>query len=117
MVDATPRAPASVVQPQVHLQPEHCVLLRALLVRHLPGVVVWVFGSRVAGWPGSRVLKPHSDLDLAVAGHPTDQRLAALRADLDDSDLPWRVDVCLLDELPASLQALIAAHGVVLALT
>ncbi|KDB52910.1 hypothetical protein X805_15140 [Sphaerotilus natans subsp. natans DSM 6575] len=100
--------------PPIHLSPADRALLLALLARHLPGVAVRVFGSRVAGWPASRGVKPHSDLDLAVAGQPADLALASLRADLEDSDLPWRVEVCVLDELPASLQGLIATHGVVL---
>lgn len=50
----------------------------------------------------------------AVTGRPADLALAALRADLEDSDLPWRVDVCVLDDLPAPLQELIAVQGVVL---
>lgn len=99
---------------QTHLQPAHRALLLALLARHLPGMTVRVFGSRVAGWPASRGIKPYSDLDLAVEGRPADLALAALRADLEDSDLPWRVDVCVLDDLPAPLRELIAVQGVVL---
>jgi predicted nucleotidyltransferase len=111
---ATPD-PVLVVSPVLHLRSADHVVLQALLARHLPGVAVRAFGSRVAGWPGSRGLKPHSDLDLAVPGRPADLALAALRADLEDSDLPWRVDVCLLAELTAPLQRLIASHGTTLA--
>lgn len=98
----------------LHLTPAELTLLRQLLAHHLPGLAWHVFGSRVAGWPGSRGLKPHSDLDLAVSGRPTDLTLAELRADLEESDLPWRVDVCLLDELPAALRELVQRHGVML---
>lgn len=83
-----------------------------LLRRHLPTHAVQAFGSRVTGWPGGRGVKPHSDLDLAVSGRPDDLALAMLRADLDDSDLPWRVDVCLLDDLPDTLRGLIRQQGV-----
>ena len=68
----------------IHLQPAHRALLLALLARHLPGVTVRVFGSRVADWPASRGVKPYSDLDLAVTGRPADLALAALRADGTD---------------------------------
>jgi predicted nucleotidyltransferase len=103
----------------LHLLPAQRALVSSLLARHLPGTTVRAFGSRVAGWPGSRgVIKPQSDLDLALdlCGRPADLALALalalLRADLDDSDLPWRVDLCLLDELPETLRELIARHGV-----
>jgi predicted nucleotidyltransferase len=98
----------------LHLTPAELTLLRQLLARHLPGLTLRAFGSRVAGWPGSRGLKPHSDLDLAVSGRPTDLALATLRADLEESDLRWRVDVCLLDELPPALRELVQRHGVML---
>ncbi|MEY2874545.1 MAG: hypothetical protein RLZZ373_1916 [Pseudomonadota bacterium] len=106
--------PVTLLPKTLHLLPAEHVLLQRLLARHLPGVGVLAFGSRVVDWPGSRGIKPHSDLDLAVTGRPADLTLAALRADLEDSDLPWRVDVCLLDELPVPLRRLIARHGVTL---
>ena len=86
-------------------------IVQRLLAQHLPGCTVIAFGSRVSSWPGAAGIKPASDLDLAVDGQPGDLPLAALRADLDDSDLPWRVDVCLLADLPPSLRQLIARHG------
>jgi uncharacterized protein len=97
-----------------HLHPTELALLRALLTQHLPGCEVRVFGSRVVGWPGSRGVKPHSDVDLAVSGAPSDLALAELRADLEESDLPWRVDVCLLDSLPPPLRERVCARGAVL---
>ncbi|ASM77565.1 hypothetical protein VITFI_CDS1787 [Vitreoscilla filiformis] len=40
--------------------------------------------------------------------------MAELRADLEESDLPWRVDVCLLDALPPALREQVRTHGAVL---
>lgn len=94
-----------------HLHPTELALLRTLLTQHLPGCEVRLFGSRVVGWPGSRGVKPHSDVDLAVSGAPSDLALAELRADLEESDLPWRVDVCLLDALPPALREQVRTHG------
>lgn len=99
----------------LHLTASEQQLLLELLQKHLPGREVRVFGSRVAGWPASRGLKPTSDLDLAVSGRPGDLALAELRADLEESDLPWRVDVCLLDDLPPALRELARCSGVLLA--
>lgn len=93
------------------LNPGNQAIVRRLLAQHLPGHAVFAFGSRVSGWPGAAGVKPASDLDLAVDGQPGDLPLAMLRADLDDSDLPWRVDICRLADLPPTLRQRIARHG------
>ena len=48
---------------RLHLQPQHRQQIEALLRKHLPGVEVWAYGSRVNG-------RSHdgSDLDLALRG-------------------------------------------------
>ena len=48
---------------RLHLQPKHRRVLEALLRKHLPGVEVWAYGSRVSG-------RSHdgSDLDLVLRG-------------------------------------------------
>jgi len=72
--------------------------LRAILARHLPHREVRVFGSRVTGRA-----KPYSDLDLIVMGEAplADLILAELHADLEESDLPFRVDVLLWPDVPS----------------
>jgi hypothetical protein len=86
-------------------------LLCQLLLQRLPGVRVLAYGTRAAGWSATRSLKPHSDLDLALLGPITDLAMAEVRADLDESDLPWRVDLTRFDELPVALQQAILARG------
>ena len=76
--------------------------LRSLLVRRLPGREVRAFGSRVKGRA-----KPHSDLDLVVMAPITDLERFEFNADLDDSDLPFRVDVVVWQDLPESMRAAI----------
>jgi predicted nucleotidyltransferase len=100
-----------VTEPALYITSAERAMLMRLLARHLSGCTLWAFGSRVPGWPGSRGLKAHSDLDLAVIGQPTALALAALRADLEESDLPWRVDLCEFDALPPALRELITRHG------
>lgn len=87
-----------------------------LLARRLPGVTALAFGSRVAGWPYGSAAKPCSDLDLALFGlAPSDDlALAHLRADLEDSALPWRVDITDARDLPPGLFTLVAQHGALL---
>lgn len=87
------------------LTPEQLLLLRGILAARLPQREVRAFGSRVAGRA-----KPHSDLDLVVMGEESipDLVLAELHADLDDSDLPFRVDIVLWPDVPPSLRESIA---------
>ncbi len=79
------------------LTPAQLDLLRGLLAHRVPGREVRAFGSRVAG-----TARPWSDLDLVVMGAEPlpDQVLAHLRADLEDSDLPFRVDLLEARDLP-----------------
>jgi type I restriction enzyme, S subunit len=74
----------------IDVAPQHLETVRAILRRHLPGREVWVFGSRATG-----TAKEYSDLDLAVIGDtPLDLgRLALLEHDLEESELPFKVDV------------------------
>lgn len=97
-------------------QPQLDLVLGLLGIR-LPDAIVFAFGSRVCNWPFGRGSKPYSDLDLAIwpatpnnAG--LDLALAELRADLEDSALPWRVDVSLAQDLPVSLRQMVLQHGV-----
>jgi predicted nucleotidyltransferase len=61
-----------------------------ILADHVPECEVRVFGSRVAG-----TSKRYSDLDLAVVGpgELDPDTLRRLREALEESDLPFRVDV------------------------
>ena len=66
--------------------------LGRILVRNLPaGVKVFAVGSRVHG----RKLKPFSDIDLCLRGDMpvAGEVLAKLSNDLEDSMLPFKVDV------------------------
>lgn len=97
--------------PRLHLtaheRDEVCRLLR----QRLSQARVLAYGSRVQGWSAERPVKSHSDLDLVVLDPVSDLALAELRADLDDSDLPWRVDLARFADLPATLQQAVQARG------
>ena len=94
----------------------------ALSLRHLAhhAVQVIVHGGNVGQSQGlacGRGSKPYSDLDRAVwpanANDPgLDLALAEFRADLQDSALPWRVDVSLAQDLPVALRQMVLQHGV-----
>jgi predicted nucleotidyltransferase len=75
-------------------------ILLSLLRSYLPETTVWVFGSRV-----KFTSRPGSDLDLAAFVTPEqNSRLAALKEALDESDLPFRVDVLDWNSLPENFK-------------
>lgn len=87
-----------------------------LLRLRLPHVTALAFGSRVTNWPFGRGVKPYSDLDIALFGlrQADAQALAHLRADLQESALPWRVDLSDAQDLPSPLRELVEQQGAVL---
>ena len=82
----------------------------ALLERHLPGTEAWVYGSR-AKWTS----RPQSDLDLVVFATPQQRRrVGNLREAFEESNLPFRVDLFVWDEVPETFREQIEAERVVL---
>ena len=83
----------------------------ALLERHLPGTEAWVYGSR-AKWTS----RPQSDLDLVVFATLGQRRgVGNLREAFEESDLPFRVDLFVWDEVPETFREEIEAEHAVLA--
>ena len=85
--------------------------IQALLRRYLPGTAAWAYGSRVK-WTS----RPQSDLDLVVFATPR-QRLQVgdLREAFEESNLPFRVDLFVWDDVPASFRTRIEVEHVPLA--
>lgn len=82
----------------------------SLLERYLPDVEVWVYGSR-ANW----TTKPASDLDMVVFTKPEQSlNVFELRESFEDSNLPFRVDLFVWDDIPESFKANIKRQHVVL---
>ena len=82
----------------------------ALLSSHLPNTTAWVYGSRVK-WTA----RPESDLDLVVFAAPEQTgRGSNLREAFEESDLPFRVDLFVWDEVPEQFRKQIEAEHVVL---
>ena len=68
----------------------------ALLRKHLPYTTAWVYGSRVK-WAS----RPQSDLDMVVFATPEqNSRVFALREAFEESNLPFRVDLFVWDDVP-----------------
>ena len=82
-----------------------------LLSRYLPNTTVWAYGSRVK-WASH----PASDLDLVAFAKPEQSpRVAELREAFDESNLPFRVDLFVWDDVPESFRKRIKTEHVVLA--
>ncbi|MXW87302.1 MAG: hypothetical protein F4Z55_15945, partial [Boseongicola sp. SB0667_bin_21] len=74
--------------------------LISLLSRHLPNAESWIYGSRIRG-----TSRPESDLDMVVFAAPEQARAVSdLRECLEESNLPFRVDLFVWDELPESFR-------------
>ncbi len=83
----------------------------ALLERYLPGTEAWAYGSRVK-WTS----RPQSDLDLVVFAMPEQRRrVGDLREAFEESNLPFRVDLFVWDEVPVAFREQIRAEHVVIA--
>ncbi len=82
----------------------------SLLEQHLPGTPAWVYGSR-AKWTS----RPQSDLDLVVFPKPEQrQSVGDFREAFEESNLPFRVDLFVWNEVPDSFRSQIRADHVVL---
>ncbi len=92
----------------IYLELAYLSLVRTILEKHLPEKKVMVFGSRVKGQ-----IKPYSDLDLCIMGQEllSIDKIANLREDFSNSDLPMRVDLVEWAGLTPDFQMLISEQG------
>ena len=99
---------------ELHLSPRYRKEIVALLHKHLPGVEVWAYGSRVNG-------RSHdgSDLDLVLRGSKLAEidtsRIADFIEALQDSTIPFLVEARDWARLPESFHCEIERAHVVLA--
>jgi type I restriction enzyme S subunit len=81
-----------------------------LLKTHLPDTEVWAYGSRV-----KFTARPSSDLDMVAFATPEQkQAVYDLKEAFEESDLPFRVDLFIWDEVPEQFHRNIEAERVVL---
>ena len=96
------------VERSIDITAEQRETILALLRRHLPGTAAWVYGSRIR-WTS----RPQSDLDLVVFSKPEQSvQVGALRDAFEESDLPFRVDLFMWNEVPVSFREQIEAEHV-----
>ena len=94
----------------IDITAEQRKIVLALLQRHLPNTTAWVYGSR-AKWTSS----PQSDLDLVVFATPEQNgRVSYFREALEESSLPFRVDLFVWDTVPEQFRKHIKRDHVVM---
>ena len=95
----------------IDLDAEHRLFVLSLLTAHVPHCEVRAYGSRVKWTAG-----PYSDLDLAIVsnGQLSPLSLLELREALDESDLPFSVDVLDWRSIPDSFRGEIDQDYVVI---
>lgn len=88
------------VNGEIDLTADQRQIVLELIERHLPDTDVWAYGSRVK-WTS----RPESDLDLVVFSGPEQNgQVSELRQAFEESDLPFRIDVLVWDDLQESFQ-------------
>lgn len=81
-----------------------------MLKRYLPSTVVWAYGSRVK-WTS----RPDSDLDMVAFAEPDQKaRVSELREAFEESNLPFRVDLFVWDEVPEKFKENIKKEHIVI---
>lgn len=94
----------------IDVEPQHLKTLLGLLAQYLPDTTVWAFGSRVK-WTS----RPDSDLDLVVfAKEDQHPKVYQLKEALEESNLPFRVDVLVWDVISEAFHNNIRQEYVVL---
>ena len=84
----------------IDLTADHRKTILDLIDQYLPDTTVWAFGSRTK-WTSN----PKSDLDLvAFADEAQQHQVGLLREEFEESDLPFRVDLLVWDELSQEFQ-------------
>lgn len=94
----------------IDILPTHRQILLSLARQIIPGVAVWIYGSRVKG-----TSRPESDLDLVVVSpYPNRRAISDFKDALDESNLPFVTDLHIWNDLPAPFRRNIIAHHLVL---
>ena len=84
----------------IDLTPLQQDTIKELISKYLPNPKVWIYGLRAKST--SRI---ESDLDMGVFSKPEQNcAVSNLRETFEESNIPFRVDLFIWDEIPASFR-------------
>jgi predicted nucleotidyltransferase len=79
----------------MNLEPKFISLIKNIISKHLPQAEIFIFGSRT-----TKTNQEFSDVDIAIkCDELTFSSLALIKFDLEESDLPYKVDVANYHDL------------------
>lgn len=95
---------------KLFIEEKHLQELKKIIARRYPRALVWAYGSRING-----TAHVGSDLDLAIVDYGQQESdYLELKEALQDSSIPFLIDIFELDQLPESFQKQIKSNYVVL---
>ena len=94
----------------LNVKPEHLKMLKDIFAKYCPKAEIWVYGSRIKS-----DFHDGSDLDMVVKSFNDDSKnIVELRQLLNDSNIPFLMDIAEFDKLPEYFQSEILKEYVVL---
>jgi len=94
----------------INLLPRHFEMLRKIFEEYCPKAEIWAYGSRVHGDSHEG-----SDLDMTVKSfNDPSKKLRELKELLEDSRIPFLMDISEFDRLPSYFQEEIKKNYVIL---
>jgi predicted nucleotidyltransferase len=85
----------------INIDEKYLKILKSILSQY-SGYEFYLFGSRIT----NRV-KPFSDIDLLYFDNISDKELSQLKEDLEESNLPYKVDLVNYNKCSASFKKII----------
>ncbi|MDD3437163.1 MAG: nucleotidyltransferase domain-containing protein [Candidatus Gastranaerophilales bacterium] len=96
--------------PNILVEQKYLDEIISIIRRVYPKAVVWAYGSRIDG-----TAHTGSDLDLVIKDYgQKDAYLFELKEELEESNIPFLIDIFELDKLPENFQKEIKKNYVVL---
>ena len=95
---------------KLNIKPEHLKMLKDIFAKYCPKAEIWAYGSRIKG-----DAHDGSDLDMVVKSFNDETKnIIELRQMLNDSNIPFLMDIAEFDKLPESFQTEILKEYVVI---
>ncbi len=91
------------------IKEKYLKMLQDIFSEHCPHARVVAYGSRIQGGDNAH---SGSDLDLAIIGLENKFLYGTLKKALQESNIPFFVDIFPLETLPQSFQAEIERHNI-----